>query len=93
MTTTKRIDLDLPGPVHDALERFCSTLEGQLGETLVSVVLYGDLARKEAYDRHSTTVMVMIVLRRVTVAVLDGVDGAIRETAPPACRKPGGSRW
>lgn len=60
----------LPALVREGLRRLCVSLQEALGEQVVSVVLYGGLAKGE-YAPDTSDVNVMVVLDEVTVAVLD----------------------
>jgi predicted nucleotidyltransferase len=72
----------LPALVHEGLERLCAHLQEAFGEQLVSVVLYGGLAKGE-YVPETSDVNVMVVLGEVTVAALDKaapiVQGGVRD--------------
>ena len=67
MDQTWQGNSDLPAPVREGLERFCSRLEDALGEALVSILLYGGLAKNEPYDPRTSDVNVMVLLNEVTV--------------------------
>lgn len=66
----------IPAPVESALEKFCATLQTALGDQLLSVLLYGGLAKGE-FIAQSSDVNVLVVLRQVTVELLDRMIPAI----------------
>ena len=72
----------LPASVREGLARLCAHLQEALGEQLVSVVLYGGLAKGE-YTPDTSDVNVMVVLSEVTVTALDKaapiVQGGVRD--------------
>lgn len=63
-------EVALPAEVGEGLDRFCAQLRDALGDRLVSIVLYGGLAKGECAPLNSN-INVMIVLREVSVEVLD----------------------
>lgn len=67
----------LPETIQEGLTSFCSELVEELGSSLVSVVLYGGLAKGE-YTSGTSDVNVMIVLDTVTVHALDGAAPIVR---------------
>jgi hypothetical protein len=71
MESTWQSGSGLPAPVREGLERFCHQLENVLGDGLVSLVLYGGLAKNDPYDPRTSDVNVMVVLKEVTVEILD----------------------
>lgn len=68
----------LPSSVRERLERFSSQLSDTLGEQLISVILYGGLAKGE-YAGRSSNVNIMLVLNSVTVETLDKVASPVRQ--------------
>jgi len=60
----------IPKLVRDGLDQLCGQLRDALGEQLVSVVLYGGLAKGE-YVSSNSDVNVMLVLRDARVEALD----------------------
>lgn len=66
----------IPAPVEAALQQFCSALHAALGDQLLSVLLYGGLAKGE-FIAQSSDVNVLVVLRQVTVDLLDRMIPAI----------------
>jgi predicted nucleotidyltransferase len=61
----------LPAAVREGLERFCDQLREALGGSLVSIVLYGGLAKNDGYDPRTSDVNVMVVLTDACVDLLD----------------------
>jgi predicted nucleotidyltransferase len=82
MTSDETMETALPASVQDGLGRVCAQLQEAFGEQLVSVVLYGGLAKGE-YFPDTSDVNVMVVLTGVTVAALDKaapiVQGGVRD--------------
>lgn len=76
-TTT---EATLPKAVQQGLDQFCSKLQEALGDQLVSIVLYGGLARGE-YAPKNSDVNVLVVLKEVDVDVLDRVAPHVRRGA------------
>ena len=76
MATALQTPPPIPAPVEAALQTFCATLHAALGDQLLSVLLYGGLARGE-YLPQSSDVNVLVVLRQVTVDLLDRMIPAI----------------
>jgi hypothetical protein len=70
MTSGETLEAVLPAIVQAGQARMCAQLAEALGDQLVSVVLYGGLAKGE-YVPDNSNVNVMIVLDEVTVAALD----------------------
>lgn len=70
MNESRVNQIDLPTPVREGLELFVEQLRDALGEQLVSVILYGGLAKGE-YAQPSSDVNVMLVLKEVTLERLD----------------------
>jgi predicted nucleotidyltransferase len=70
----------LPDSVREGLALFCNQLWDALGEQLVSIILYGGLARGE-YARQSSDVNVMVVLKQVTIAALDQMVSPVQKGA------------
>ena len=71
-------DTTFPNKVRKGLDRFCNQLRESLGEQLVSVILYGGLAKGE-YAPSSSDVNVMLVLKEVTVEALDKAASPVRQ--------------
>ena len=67
-----QIDIKLPDYVRTGIESFVTELPERLGEKLVSIVLYGGIAKGE-YSENSSDVNVIVVLDDVTIDVLDRV--------------------
>lgn len=68
----------LPTSVREGLQRFCNQLQEALGEQLVSIILYGGLAKAE-YAPASSNVNVMVVLKQATVEVLDKAVAPVQQ--------------
>ncbi len=68
----------LPAEVGEGLERFCGHLRDALGDQLVSVVLYGGLAKGE-YAQANSNVNIMVAVKDATVEVMDKALGPIQE--------------
>jgi len=79
MEPTRQSDSDLPTSVREGLERFCSRLEDALGGGLVSIILYGGVAKHDPYDARTSEVNVMVVLKEVTVEILDKVASPVQQ--------------
>jgi hypothetical protein len=71
-------NLVFPTQVRDGLERFCNQLREAVGEQLVSIVLYGGLAKGE-YNPQTSNVNVMILLKEVTVEILDRATPPVQQ--------------
>ena len=71
-------DTTFPKNVREGLERFCNQMRDSLGEQLVSVILYGGLAKGE-YAPTSSDVNVMLVVNDVTVEELDKAASPVRQ--------------
>jgi len=69
----------LPKKLQSHLDRFCSQLEKSMGDSLISVVLYGGLARGDEYNPRWSDVNVLVVLDRATVDRLDKIASPIRK--------------
>ena len=82
MTSGETVEAALPAIVQEGQARLCTQLVEALGDQLVSVMLYGGLAKGE-YIPDSSDVNVMIVLDEVTVAALDKaapiIQGGVRD--------------
>lgn len=72
----------LPTAVQAGLERFCEQAQKALGDQLVSIVLYGGFAEEDG-SWESRDVHVMVVLKDVTVDLLDRVAPPVQ----PAMRE------
>jgi len=77
MAPESQVDTVLPATVREGLESFCAGLQDALGDQLVSIVLYGGLAKGE-YVPGSSDVNVMLVFREATVEVLDRAAPPVR---------------
>jgi predicted nucleotidyltransferase len=77
MTSNETAAASLPEQVREGTERLCEQLREALGDQLVSVVLYGGLAKGE-YLPETSDVNVMIVFERVTVSSLDKVASIVQ---------------
>lgn len=71
---------ELPKSLEKGLEQFCRNMQDVLEERLLSIVLYGGLAKGE-YEPRSSDVNVMLVLKEVDVAALDLAAPGIRQGA------------
>ena len=80
MESTWKADESLPESVRSGLERFCSQLAEALGDRLVSIILYGGLAKDE-YEPRTSNVNVLVVLSDVSVEILDKVVSPVQEGA------------
>jgi hypothetical protein len=69
----------LPAAVREGLERFCNQLRDALGDALLSVVLYGGLAKNDFYSPRTSNVNVMVVLKEVTIEILDKMVAPVEE--------------
>jgi len=78
MQQTSQSGIDCPASVQEELQRFCNQLKEALGDGLVSVILYGGLAKDE-YEPRTSDVNVMVVLKEVTVEVLDRAVSPVQE--------------
>ena len=70
--------VDLPPEVAPLLERLCSQLAEALKENLVSVVLYGGLARGE-FNAKSSDLNLLLVAREIGTTQLDAMELPLRE--------------
>jgi len=66
----------LPAAVAEPLQQFCQTLQSAVADQLISVMIYGGLARGE-YTHGRSDVNVLLVLKEATLPVLDGVLRAL----------------
>jgi predicted nucleotidyltransferase len=82
MTSSDTAEAALPAVVREGQARLCTQLQETFGKQLVSVVLYGGLAKGE-YVPDTSDVNVMIVLDEVTVSALDKaapiIQGCVRD--------------
>lgn len=82
MTSSGTAEVPLPEMVKEGAERLCEQLREALGDQLVSVVLYGGLAKGE-YNPGTSDVNVVIVFDPVTVSSLDKaapiIQGGMRD--------------
>lgn len=69
-------ELQVPGPVRDAIEGFVSSLRAAFGDDLRSVVLYGSAA--EGRMRATSDVNVLVVLRRFEREKVDAIREGFR---------------
>ena len=65
--------------LHASLREFTDRLAAALGEDLISVTLFGGAA-KDRFDPATSDVNLMLVLKSMSVAVLDKVAGAAEAT-------------
>jgi len=68
------VNTTMPGPppnVLRATSEFCDALQNSLGDQLVSVIAYGDLAKPGRFDPRASALEVMVVLKEVTSDVLN----------------------
>ena len=65
-----KTDPAIPAAIRDGLADFCTRAAEQLGDELVSVVLYGGLAKGEFVPNHSD-VNVLVVLKSAPLPALD----------------------
>jgi len=71
-------EYSLPSSVRERLEQFSNQLSDALGEQLVSLVLYGSLAKGE-YTQTRSNVNVLLVLKEVTVEQLDKAVSPVQQ--------------
>ncbi len=71
-------EVALPTEVSEGLDRFCAQLRDALADRLVSIVLYGGLAKGE-YAPPSSNVNVMVVLKDATVETLDKLVSPVQQ--------------
>lgn len=67
----------LPAEVGEGLDRFCQGLREALGAQVVSLILYGGLARGE-YAQPNSNVNVMVVVTEATVEAMDRALPAVQ---------------
>lgn len=72
------LDVEIPEAEKAGLERFCEQLKEAEGDELISIILYGDLAKGE-YTPMSSDVNVMVVLKSVTTENLDKAASPFRQ--------------
>ncbi len=77
MTSGEIMEAPRPATIQDRLAHWCEELREAVGEQLVSIVLYGGLAKGE-YTPDSSDVNVMIVLNQVDLGTLDKVAPIIQ---------------
>jgi len=70
MASNESLDGQLPTSVQSGLDRFCENMQGALGDQIISIVLYGGFVEKD-FIPENTTVKVMVVLKAVSVELLD----------------------
>ena len=70
---------DLPATVQKGLERFCNRLQDALGDRLESIIVYGELAKKEQYQSRTSTANVLVVVKEVSVEVLAQIAAPLRK--------------
>ncbi len=78
MELNKQITPSLPNAVQESLERLGNQLQEALGEQLLSIILYGGLAKGE-YAPQSSDVNVMVVLKEITLAALDRIAPLLQQ--------------
>jgi len=71
-------NLVFPKIVREGLEHFCNQIKEALGEHLVSIILYGGLAKGE-YSPISSNVNVMVVTKEISIELLDRVAPAVQQ--------------
>jgi hypothetical protein len=71
-------NLAFPPTVREGLDKFCNQLQEALGENLVSITLYGGLAKGE-YSPTGSNVNIMIVLKDVNVDLLEKAASPVRQ--------------
>lgn len=62
--------IGVPGAVQEGVDRFATALGDALGDHLISIILYGGLAKGE-YSPRSSNVNLLLVVDTVTVDLLD----------------------
>jgi len=62
--------IGVPGALHEGVDRFAAALRDALEKHLISVILYGGLAKGE-YAPRSSNVNLLVVVDRVTIELLD----------------------
>lgn len=72
---------ELPEVVRKSLDQFCRCMNEALGDTLLSIVLFGDLVKTGQLDLRSPDANIMVVLSDVNVEVLDCIASCISMTA------------
>jgi len=80
-----REDASLPEPVRAGLAQSCEGLAEAFGDQLLSITLYGGVARGE-HSGPSSDVNVLVVLKEVTVEALDRAAPIIQEGGITAWR-------
>jgi hypothetical protein len=64
----------LPANLQSGLEQFCADLSSSLGDELLSVAIYGAVARGESIEFGKTPVPVLVVLQDATVRSLSKIS-------------------
>ena len=64
----------IPQPLQKDIQQFVHSLTGALGEDLVSVVIYGGMAKNKVI-KETDTVKLMVVIREVRTDILDRIAG------------------
>lgn len=67
---------EVPRTVHQSVARFVTALRQALGDHLISVILYGGVAKGE-YAPRSSNVNLLVVVDRVTIELLDRAVGPV----------------
>ncbi len=76
MTAPSPPHATIPPPIQQSLDAFAARLAESLGGELVAVVLYGSLVRGD-FVAGKSDANVLVVVGRISVAVLDNVGGAL----------------
>ena len=79
MQTNTDVDRDLPETVRAPLTALCGRLEDALGDSLVSVILYGDIVKGDDAATDESDIAIMIVLKDVRVETLDHAVAPIKK--------------
>lgn len=74
-------ETNVPSHIRDKLSQFCDKLQDVLGDTLVSVVLYGPTTKGQTSVANGPPVNIMLVLRDVTTGLLDRIAALVRKGA------------
>ena len=70
MASNESLEGQLPAAVQSGLDQFCEKMQSALGDQIISIVLYGGFVEKD-FIPENTTVKVMVVLKAVSVELLD----------------------
>ena len=77
MTIKTDIKVALPEAIQTGLDQFTQQVTDTLKDNLISIVLYGSIVKGE--HQRASDVNVMIVLKTLSVEVLDQIDPYVRE--------------